>query len=160
MTSRRASPPRQRYYVLIEIWRLQRTIWTHRNDAIFASWWRLVRFPFSDISPPSYVISFAFCSHDLQIFLWYETFFEYLMWFEISVKNTQTLNRAFGLVMAFSLELIRNEGGLRVAHSHLEEDQPFLLATLSWLVNYFHFLMELGKSLNYHLKQAAISFAF
>lgn len=74
----------------------------------------------------SAVMIYRFCS-DMQLF------FEYLMWFEISVKNTQKLNRAeayFGLVMAFSLELIRNEGGLRVAHSHLGEDQPFLLATV------------------------------
>lgn len=34
-------------------------------------------------------------------------------------------------------------------------DQPFLLANLSWLINYFHFLseMEPGKSLNCYLKK-------
>lgn len=158
MKSKRA--PKETY-VLKETWHFEKTIWTHRQDAIFSSWWCLVRFSLSDISP-----SLHHCTCFLQS--WFTDFPDVKLplntWCDLKplVKNTQKLNRAFGLIMAIPVGFFRNEVGLRVAHSHAGEDQPFLLATWSWLVNYFHFLseMEPGKSLNYFLKQAAYFLLF
>lgn len=59
-------------------------------------------------------------------------------WYDLKplVKTTQKLNTACRLIMAFPLWLFRNEVGLRVAHSHVGEEQPFLLATLFWLITF------------------------
>lgn len=66
----------------------------------FSPWWCLVRSPFL-VCPFLCIISLAVSSHRLQSFLWCETFFGYLTWFEILGLNTQKL-REFGLITAFS----------------------------------------------------------
>lgn len=77
------------------------------------------------------------------------------------VKNTQKL-RAFGLIMTFSTPTLQEWGRVEGLLTATWGRSTIPIATLSWLINYFHFLgeMEPGKTLNHCLKQAAYYLLF